>query len=59
MGYSSMVLDTLERLSAANALYEQLGFQRTAAYYDNPLPGANKLLGSSTGSSSITRDTTC
>jgi ribosomal protein S18 acetylase RimI-like enzyme len=39
MGHSSMVLDTLERLSAANRLYERLGFERTAAYYDNPLPG--------------------
>ena len=39
-GYSAMVLDTLEKLSDAMRLYESLGFVRTGAYYDNPLPGA-------------------
>lgn len=39
LGYRSMVLDTLERLAPAYHLYEQLGFVRTEAYYDNPLPG--------------------
>jgi predicted N-acetyltransferase YhbS len=38
-GYSAMVLDTLEKLSAAVHLYESLGFVRTEPYYDNPLPG--------------------
>lgn len=39
MGYACMVLDTLERLTAANALYSSAGFTRTSPYYDNPLPG--------------------
>jgi putative acetyltransferase len=38
MGYKSIVLDTLERLEAANGLYEAAGFRRRGAYYHNPLP---------------------
>jgi putative acetyltransferase len=38
LGYKSVVLDTLERLGAANKLYAALGFRRRAAYYHNPLP---------------------
>lgn len=38
LGYSTMVLDTLNRLKAAIHLYESLGFVRTGPYYDNPLP---------------------
>jgi putative acetyltransferase len=37
-GYHSIVLDTLERLQAACALYQALGFVTTDAYYENPLP---------------------
>jgi ribosomal protein S18 acetylase RimI-like enzyme len=39
LGYATMVLDTLERLAPAMALYESLGFVRTEPYYRNPLPG--------------------
>lgn len=39
LGYSSMRLDTLERLSPAITLYKQLGFEIINAYYENPLPG--------------------
>eukprot|EP00877_Chromochloris_zofingiensis_P007792 jgi/Chrzof1/3266/Cz12g18130.t1 len=38
IGYTTMVLDTLQRLKAANAIYEAFGFQQRTAYYHNPLP---------------------
>ncbi len=34
-----MVIDTLDRLTEAMALYESKGFKRIEAYYDNPLAG--------------------
>lgn len=37
-GYACMVLDTLQRLTAANKLYAAAGFEQIAAYYHNPLP---------------------
>lgn len=39
LGYTRMVLDTLERLQPAIRLYTRHGFYTTAAYYNNPLPG--------------------
>jgi ribosomal protein S18 acetylase RimI-like enzyme len=38
LGYTTMKLDTLERLQAAINLYLKFGFETVTAYYDNPLP---------------------
>jgi ribosomal protein S18 acetylase RimI-like enzyme len=43
MGYDSVLLDTLDDMEAARALYEDLGFYEIAPYYHNPLPGAHYL----------------
>ena len=36
-GYKEMVLDTIEPLKAAIALYKKYGFEECAAYYFNPM----------------------
>jgi GNAT superfamily N-acetyltransferase len=38
LGYSTMLLDTLERLKVAMTIYASLGFVQTPPYYGNPLP---------------------
>ena len=40
IGYRELKLDTLERMSAARALYAEVGFRECAPYYHNPLAGA-------------------
>ncbi|GAC1606844.1 MAG: GNAT family N-acetyltransferase [Ramlibacter sp.] len=42
-GYSSVLLDTLDDMEAARALYEDLGFAEIPPYYHNPIPGAHYL----------------
>jgi GNAT superfamily N-acetyltransferase len=39
LGYSSVVLDTLPAMKAAQALYASLGFRPTSAYRFNPIEG--------------------
>jgi GNAT superfamily N-acetyltransferase len=43
LGYTCVLLDTLDDMEAARALYEDLGFQEIPPYYHNPLPGAHYL----------------
>jgi ribosomal protein S18 acetylase RimI-like enzyme len=42
-GYSCVLLDTLNDMEAARALYEDLGFKDIPPYYHNPIPGAHYL----------------
>ncbi|MES2632009.1 MAG: GNAT family N-acetyltransferase [Pseudomonadota bacterium] len=42
-GYSSVLLDTLDDMEAARALYEELGFAEIPPYYHNPIAGAHYL----------------
>ncbi|MEQ1727474.1 MAG: GNAT family N-acetyltransferase [Vicinamibacterales bacterium] len=43
LGYRRIVLDTLATMTAARALYAQLGFTDRTPYYDNPMPGVAYL----------------
>lgn len=42
-GYHSVLLDTLNDMEAARALYEDLGFKDIPPYYHNPIAGAHYL----------------
>ncbi|MCJ0764586.1 GNAT family N-acetyltransferase [Variovorax sp. CYS-02] len=42
-GYDCVLLDTLDEMEAARALYEDLGFAEIPPYYHNPVPGAHYL----------------
>ena len=42
-GYDSILLDTLDDMEAARALYDELGFEDIPPYYHNPIPGAHYL----------------
>ena len=42
-GYATVLLDTLDDMEAARALYGELGFEEIPPYYHNPIPGAHYL----------------
>jgi putative acetyltransferase len=42
-GYDCVLLDTLDDMEAARALYEDLGFEEIPAYYHSPIAGAHYL----------------
>ena len=42
-GYGCVLLDTLDEMEAARALYEELGFTEIPPYYHNPVAGAHYL----------------
>ncbi|CAG1014184.1 amino-acid N-acetyltransferase [Burkholderiaceae bacterium] len=43
LGYSDVLLDTLDDMEAARSLYASLGFEEIPPYYYNPIPGAHYL----------------
>jgi putative acetyltransferase len=42
-GYASVLLDTLDEMEAARALYTELGFAEIPPYYHNPVAGSHYL----------------
>jgi ribosomal protein S18 acetylase RimI-like enzyme len=42
-GYDCILLDTLDEMESARALYEDLGFEDIPPYYFNPIAGAHYL----------------
>ena len=43
IGYSAMLLDTLDEMESARELYASLGFEEVPPYYFNPIAGAHYL----------------
>ena len=43
LGYACVLLDTLDDMESARALYADLGFEEIPPYYHNPLRGAHYL----------------
>lgn len=41
--YDSVLLDTLDEMESARALYQDLGFEEIPPYYHNPITGAHYL----------------
>ncbi|UCE25331.1 MAG: GNAT family N-acetyltransferase [Candidatus Zixiibacteriota bacterium] len=52
IGYKKVVLDTIDTMVEAVALYKLLGFVETDAYYDNPIEGATYFVKDLTADSS-------
>jgi putative acetyltransferase len=42
-GYDCILLDTLDDMESARALYAELGFEEVPPYYFNPIAGAHYL----------------
>jgi putative acetyltransferase len=42
-GYTHVLLDTLDDMEAARAMYDELGFEEIPPYYHNPIAGAHYL----------------
>ena len=43
-GYQHVLLDTLDDMESARALYEELGFVEIPPYYHNPVAGSHYLM---------------
>lgn len=44
VGYACVLLDTLNDMESARALYQDLGFKEIPPYYHNPIEGAHYLM---------------